>query len=259
MPEHDPEQELGPKFTAALHNQAAHQAANQIHPQNSGLAHEARRRVHRRRQGWSVAAGAVLVAAAIGGVWGLAGGESPVATSNNDSSGDSKAAAPNTVQGVAPSHQSAVGCPVDHPILKAAGPDVLQADVGLDVNTPVTGLRACRYGFAAGGTGLLGQESFNAATAQQVVNAIKVLPERNAQLPTFKCVPQIAKPSEAIVLRFDTPAGIREIWVEYDGCQSAGFFTGTHTYGLFSAPLKLFMTGSVRPSGGTYLDALKDW
>jgi hypothetical protein len=75
----------------------------------------------------------------------------------------------------------------------------------------------------------------------------------------FKCAPQVSKPSEAIVLRFDTAAGIREIWVWYDGCESAGFFTGTHTYGLFSAPLKLFMTGSVRPSGGSYLDALKDW
>ncbi|WP_371405135.1 hypothetical protein OHA10_05685 [Kribbella sp. NBC_00662] len=255
MPEYDPEQELGPKFTSALHNQAG-----QSDLQKTGLAREARRRVHRRRQTWSVAAGVVLVAAAIGGVWSFAGGESPVATSNSDSSGDSKAAAPNTAQGIAPSNESAVaGCPVDHPILTAPGPDALPAGTGLDLNTMVTGLRACRYGFAEGGTGLLGQESFNAATAQQVVNEIKVLPERNAKLPVFKCAPQVAKPSEAIVLRFETAAGIREIWVEYDGCQSAGFFTGTHTYGLFSAPLKLFMTGSVRPSGGTYLDALKDW
>ncbi|WP_329003436.1 hypothetical protein OHA18_09040 [Kribbella sp. NBC_00709] len=258
MPEHDPEQELGPKFTSALHNQAD----NQSDLQKGGLAREARRRVHRRRQGWSVAAGAVLVAVAIGGVWGLAGGESPVATSDSSGSGDSKALVPNkSVQGVDPSEASVpdTGCPVDHPILKAPGPDALQADVGLDVNTPVTGLRACRYGFAEGGTGLLGQEVFNAATAQQVVDAIKVLPERNAQLPVFKCAPPTAKPSEAIVLRFDTSDGVREIWVEYDGCESAGFFTGTHPYGLFSAPLKLFMTGSVRPSGGTYLDALKDW
>ncbi|MFC6159060.1 hypothetical protein [Kribbella jiaozuonensis] len=257
MPEHDPEQELGPKITSALHNQAV----GQTHPQNTGLAREARRRVHRRRQTWSIAAGAVLVAAAIGGVWSFAGGgASQVASSNSNSSGDSKAEAPNRTQGLAPSNESAVaGCPVDHPILKAPGPDALPPGTGLDVNTPVTGLRACRYGFAEGGTGLLGQESFNAATAQQVVNEIKVLPERNVKLPVFKCAPQVAKPSEAIVLRFDTAAGIREIWVEYDGCQSAGFFTGTHTYGLFSAPLKLFMTGSVRPSGGTYLDALKDW
>ena len=61
------------------------------------------------------------------------------------------------------------------------------------------------------------------------------------------------------MLRFDTAAGIREIWVQYDGCDSAGFFTGTHTYGLYAAPLKLFMTGSVRPPGSTYLNALKDW
>ena len=88
---------------------------------------------------------------------------------------------------------------------------------------------------------LLGQQRFSQTMAQQVVDEIKVLPERNPDLPVFKCTPQTAKPSEAIVLRFDTAAGIREIWVEYDGCESAGFFTGTHTYGLYSAPLKLFM------------------
>jgi hypothetical protein len=106
---------------------------------------------------------------------------------------------------------------------------------------------------------VLGQQVFDAAVAQQVVDAIKVLPERNPALPVFKCAPQTAKPSEAIVLRFDTASGIREIWVEYDGCSSAGFFTGTHMYGLYSAPLKLFMVGDVRPTGSTYLNALKDW
>jgi hypothetical protein len=70
MPEHDPEQELGPKFTSALHNQAGVQ--NDL--QTTGLAQEARRRVHRRRQTWAVAACAVLVAGAIGGVWSFAGG-----------------------------------------------------------------------------------------------------------------------------------------------------------------------------------------
>jgi hypothetical protein len=256
MPEHDPEQELGPKFTSALQNQAGAETGLQ----RTGLAQEARRRVRRRRQGWSMAAGAVLVAAAIGGVWGLVGGESPVATGSSNASGDSKAAAPNSsVEGVVPSPAPASICPVDHPILKATGPDALQASTGLDLATKVTGLYACRYGFAEGETGLLGTAGFNAAVAQQVVDAIKVLPERNPNLPVFKCAPPTAKPSEAIVLRFDTAAGVREIWVEYDGCESAGFFTGTHTYGLYSAPLKLFMTGSVRPSGGTYLNALKDW
>jgi hypothetical protein len=28
---------------------------------------------------------------------------------------------------------------------------------------------------------------------------------------------------------------------------------------LYAGPLKLFMTGSVRPSGGTYLDHLNGW
>ncbi|MFF0340212.1 hypothetical protein [Kribbella sp. NPDC004875] len=257
MPEHDPEQELGPKLTSALHSQADTQTGLQ----KTGLASEARRRVHRRRQAWSMAAGAVLVAAAVGGVWGLLGGESPVATGKSDSAGQGEGvAAPHrSTQGLASPKAAQQGCPVDHPILKASGPHELPAGTGLDLNTPVTGLRACRYGFAEGGTGLLGQESYDASVARQIVDEIKVLPERNSALPVFKCAPPTAKPSEAIVLRFDTADGVREIWVEYDGCADAGFFTGTHTYGLFAAPLKLFMTGSVRPSGGTYLDALKGW
>jgi hypothetical protein len=103
---------------------------------------------------------------------------------------------------------------------------------------------------------LLGSASFNATTAQQVVDAIKVLPERNPALPVFAC--PSSDPSEAIVLRFNTATGLKEIWVEYD-CATSGFFAGTRTYGLFAAPLKLFMTGTVRPSGGIVLDRLPGW
>ncbi|WP_410785745.1 hypothetical protein [Kribbella sp. C-35] len=253
MPEqHDPEQELGPKITSAFQDHAGTQGM-----QKTGLAREARRRVHRRRQAMSMAAGAVLVVAAVGGVWGLLGGESPVSTSQSDSAG--KAEAPEQPsQGVGPKSEVAkASCPVQHPIQQAAAPNDVPAGTGLDLNTPVTGLRACRYSTGQGG--LLGQQEFDAAVAQQVVDAIKVLPERNPDLPVFKCAPQVAKPSEAIALRFSTAAGTKEIWVVYDGCTSAGFFTGSHVYGLYSTPLKLFMTGSVRPSGGTYLSALKDW
>jgi hypothetical protein len=251
MPEqYDPEQELGPKISSAFQDQAGSQGMS-----TSGLAREARRRVRRRRQTLSMAAAAVLVVAAVGGVWGVLGGESPVAGSS-DSSSEGKAAAPEprSSQGVVPNVEAA-GCPVPHPIQQAAAPNDVPA--GLDLSTQVTGLQACRYSTGQGG--LLGQQDFNAAVAQQVVDAIKVLPERNPDLPVFKCAPQVAKPSEAIALRFTTAAGIKEIWVVYDGCESPGFFTGTHTYGLYSAPLKLFMKGEVRPSGGTYLSALGDW
>lgn len=256
MPEqqHDPEQELGPKITSAFQDHAGAQGM-----QTTGLAREARRRVHRRRQAMSMAAGAVLVVAAVGGVWSLVGGESPVATSHSDSASEGKAATSGRPsQGILPNSQAeSSSCPAQHPIQQAAAPNDVPPGTGLDLNTPVTGLRACRYSTGQGG--LLGQEEFDAAVAQQVVDAIKVLPERNPDLPVFKCAPQVAKPSEAIALRFSTAAGTKEIWVVYDGCTSAGFFTGTHVYGLYPAPLKLFMTGSVRPSGGTYLSALKDW
>ena len=90
MPEHDPEQELGPKIASAFQSQADAQTGLR----NGGLAREARRRVRKRRQNLTMAAAAVVVAAAIGGVWNLASGESPVASTAGDSSGKSQASAP---------------------------------------------------------------------------------------------------------------------------------------------------------------------
>ena len=250
-PEYGPEQELGPKIADALQTKA--HAARGL--QASGLAQVARKRVRRRRQTLIAGSAAVVVALSIGGVWGAIGGPSPVSTSADSSSAggagdaDSKEAVP-SLPGPA--------CPEQHPILAAGSHEALPAGVGLDVELPVYGLQACRYRLV-GDPMLLGAASFNATTAQQVVDAIKVLPERNPTLPVFKCTPDTARPSEAIVLRFDTRLGIREIWVGYDGCSSAGFFTGSRTFGLYATPLKLFMTGTVRPTGGTYLDHLKGW
>jgi hypothetical protein len=253
MPEHEPEQELGPKIADAFQDHA--DTATGL--QGRGMAAEARRRVRKRRQALTMAAAAAVVAVVIGGVWNAVGDPSPVASSSGDSKAESGAGSGGFK--VQEPTAADAGCPADHPILKPGGHNALPAGTGLDVATPVSGLQACRYRLTTGATMLLGQERFSADVAQQVVDAIKVLPERNPELPVFKCMPKTAQPSEAIVLRFDTASGVREIWVEYDGCDSAGFFTGTHTYGLYAAPLKLFMTGSVRPTGGTYLDALKDW
>ncbi|MFG1815629.1 hypothetical protein ACGFIF_17810 [Kribbella sp. NPDC049174] len=257
MPEHESEQELGPKIADAFQQQA--DAATG--PRGSVLAAEARRRVRKRRQGMVMAAAAVVVAASIGGVWNAIGEPSPIASSAQDSSSESAAGSGSESGSRTPALVPPAGdaaCPADHPIL-GAGNNAVQSGTGLDVEKPVFGLQACRYRLTPGATMLLGQQAFNADVAQQVVDAIKVLPERNPDLPVFKCTPQTAQPSEAIVLRFDTSTGVREIWVQYDGCDSAGFFTGSRTFGLYAAPLKLFMTGQVRPPGGTYLDALKDW
>lgn len=256
MPEHDPEQELGPKIASAFQSQA--DTAGELRAWE--LAREARRRVHKRRQTMSIAAAAVLVAVAIGGGWNLASGDSPAsstASDSNSSQGEGAAAPKRSTEGLVPSQAVVPDCPQVHPIVKAEGRNAMPAGTGLDLGTPVSGLQVCRYQLTTGV--VLGQERLSAAVAQKVVDDIKVLPERNPALPVFKCAPQTAKPSEAIVLRFDTAAGIREIWVEYDGCESAGFFTGTHTYGLYAAPLKLFMIGTARPAGGTYLNALQDW
>jgi len=250
-PEYEPEQELGPKIADALQTKA--HAARGL--QSRGLAQVARKRVRRRRQTVIAGSAAVVVALSIGGVWGAIGGPSPVSTSASDSSaagaGESDAKEAPSAPGTA--------CPEQHPILTAGSHEAVPAGVGLDVELPVYGLQACRYRLLPGDTMLLGAATFNATTAQQVVDAIKVLPERNPSLPVFKCAPDTARPSEAIVLRFDTRLGLREVWVGYDGCSSAGFFTGTRTFGLYAAPLRLFMKDAVRPTEGTYLDHLKGW
>jgi hypothetical protein len=253
MPEHEPEHELGPKIADAFQ----HHADTATGLQGQGMAAEARRRVRKRRQALGVAAAAAVVAVAIGGVWNAVGDPSPVASSSSSADKEASGAGSGGFKVQQPSEGTA--CPADHAILKPGAHNAVPAGTGLDVATPVTGLQACRYQLTPGATMLLGQEPFTADVAQQVVDAIKVLPERNPELPVFRCTPKTAQPSEAIVLRFDTAAGVKEIWVEYDGCDSPGFFTGTHTYGLYAAPLKLFTTGSVRPSGGTYLDALQGW
>ena len=84
MPEqHDPEQELGPKIADCVPGPRRRPGDGA-----TGMAREARRRVHRRRQAMSMAAVRLLVVAAVGGVWGLLGGASPVATSRSDSASE---------------------------------------------------------------------------------------------------------------------------------------------------------------------------
>ena len=257
MPDHEPEQELGPKIADAFQRRAAAAAG----PRGSALAAEARRRVRKRRQGMTMAAAAMVVAAAIGGVWNAIGDPSPIASSSSDSSAEQgRSGGFGPSPGLAPPKtESATACPADHVIQSPGVVNAVPRGTGLDLETQVSGLQACRYRLTPGAPMLMGQHSFNAGIAQQVVDAIKVLPERNPDLPVFKCTPQLAQAKEAIVLRFDTSAGVKEIWVQYDGCDTPGFFTASRTYGLYAAPLKLFMTGSTRPTGGTYLNALEDW
>jgi hypothetical protein len=249
--ENGPEQELGPKFADAFQTKADGVRALQAR----GMANEARRRVRKRRHNLIAAAAAVLVLGGIGGVWTAVGGPSPVATSADNSSagagsGEEKAQAPQT---------DGTSCADRDPGISVQNYTQPLAVRGLDLESPVYGLQACRYRLVNGGTALLGSRFFDAAAAQQIVDSIKVLPERNPALPVFKCAPEQARPQELIVLLFDTAQGQREVWVQYDGCADAGFFTGTRTYGLYAAPLKLFMIGNLRPAGGTYLDHLSGW
>ncbi|MDX6240008.1 MAG: hypothetical protein QOG10_4823 [Kribbellaceae bacterium] len=256
MPENEPEQELGPKISEALRTKAG--AARS--PRGETMAREARRRIRKRRQTLVAGAAAVVVAVAIGGVWSAVGGQSPVATSSKQ--GTASGQAHDSTKNGPQATGSQTACPLQHPISTAGNVTVGPVGIGLDLRTPVTGLQACRYRLLVPGeTGntLIGSASFNASRAQDVATAIAGLPERNPALPRMMCIPEAARGREAIVLRFGTAAGTREVWVSYDGCLGEGFFTQGHTYGLYAGPLKLFMTGSVRPTGGTYLDHLKGW
>ncbi|WP_432942443.1 hypothetical protein ACQPXM_35805 [Kribbella sp. CA-253562] len=251
MPEYDDqEQELGPTLADAFHTKA--DAAPSL--RGKSMADEARRRLRQRRRNLMAASAAVIAVAVIGGgVWTTLGSPTEVAS---DSAGGAGAGVPEANQNE-PQADRALGCEPQPAIFSGdAGPSPA---VGLDPSTPVSSLQACRYRLTPGATALIGSGTFNQTVAQQVVDAIKVLPERNPALPAFKCTPERARPSEAIVLRFTTTQGIREIWVQYDGCATAGFLNGTTTYGLFAPPLKLFMTGTVRPTGGIYLDHLEGW
>jgi hypothetical protein len=251
MPEYDDqEQELGPTLADAFHTKA--DAAPSL--RGKSMAAEARRRLRQRRRNLMAATAAVIAVAVIGGgVWSSIG--TPTEVASDSAGADSRA--PEHKQNEQPEDAATVACEPQPAIFSGdAGPSPA---VGLDVQTKVSALHACRYRLTPGQTALIGSEAFNATVAQQVVDAIKVLPERNPTLPAFKCAPERARPSEAIVLRFTTTQGIREIWVQYDGCATAGFLNGTTTYGLFAAPLKLFMTGTVRPTGGIYLDHLEGW
>ena len=255
-PEYGPEQELGPTIADAFQTKA--DTARGL--RQRGMAAEARRRIRKRRQTLVAATAAVVVAVAIGGVWTTIGSPSPVATSGGDSYSAGSGEAGSGDSREAPSAPNQDACPEQSAMLRANGYAAPSAGTGLDLDMPVYGLQACRYRLVPGDPVLLGSGRLNASTAQQIVDAIKVLPERNPDLPVFKCAPSAAQPSEAIVLRFDTGSGVvREIWVQYDGCAAVGFLTGSKTYGLYPAPLKLFMTGTLRPTGGTYLDSLKGW
>jgi hypothetical protein len=254
----DPSDEFGRRVADALRAKADDA------PAGRPLASIARRRIRRRRQSLLAGAAAVLVAVAIGGVWqGVSGTVRENASTADSPAGSGQATEQDHVpdKPAQTAHQS-TGCPASHPITVTPLRSTA-ITAGLDLNTPVTGLTACRYRVVKPGerhaTLLIGSAAFDARQAQAVVDAIKPLPERNPDLPVFKCKPEAVEPSEAIVLRFATAAGIREIWVVYDGCADAGFFTGTKVYGLYAEPLRLFMTGAVRPSRGTYLDALPGW
>lgn len=246
MPDDDFERELGPTVTGAFQ----HKAVGASEARAGKLVSTARRRIRRRRQGLLVASAAVVVAAAIGGVWQMVG--APVPTAGKSSS---ESAAGGSSQDRAAPELASSGCPPQHPIAA----DGMPPGTGLELAAPVKSLVVCRYQLSGTGTTLLGSMTYDATRAQEVVNAIKPLPERNPDLPVFKCAPDVAHAREAVVLRFSTATGIRELWVHYDGCTTVGFTNGTRTWGLYPAPLKLILQGSVRPTNGTYLDHLSGW
>src|SRR6266545_3075200 len=78
----------------------------------------------------------------------------------------------------------------------------------------------------------------------------------NPALPEATCRTAADYPHEAIVVRFATKSGIRELWVAYDGCVTPGFYTADGRKGLYADPLRLLATGPARPAQGTWLASI---
>lgn len=246
-------------------------------PRAGDLAAVARRRVRRRR---TAMAGTVAVALAVtvGGVAWNAVGRGAVETASDSGSGAAQEPAaekrnpaeprvptPGSVSDAGPA-SAAARCQPTHPVMTAGGYTALR--YGISLHTAVTGAWACRYrtswppnAVALGKSPppLLGSVTLDSEHATALLAAIRALPEVNPALPKIACAPEAANPREAIVLRFSTAAGVREIWVGYDGCATGGFYSADARRDLDPSVLHLFMTGPADPAQATWLNLLPGW
>jgi hypothetical protein len=234
-------------------------------PRAGDLAGVARHRIRRRRTAMAGAAAVALAVVTGGGLWNAV--SSGVQTASDSSAGAGSAEQPGYRE-PSTAVRSLAGesdCPPDHPIVTAGQSFFLRDGISLDAT--VSGASVCRYRTTSPAlvtrsstAPLLGAVRLDATRATGLLAAIRALPEVNPALPKVNCRPDAAAhPREAIVLRFDTPAGVREIWVGYDGCATSGFYSADAHRDLAAPPLSLFMIGTARPTQGTWLSFFPGW
>ncbi len=237
-------------------------------PRAGDLAGIARRRLKRRRQavvGTVAVACAVVVGGGLVNAIGRTGAETSAGSAANGADsreGPGPAYAGKGTERPQPASPDAP-CPAD-PLVRAGDYRALGNGVTLDAT--VSGAWVCRYrtgrsvALAPSSPSvtppLLGAVHLDANRATEVLAAIRALPADNPALPAPACTLAADYPREAIVVRFTTKAGPRELWVEYDGCVTPGFYTADGRKALYAAPLRLLATGPARPAQGTWLASI---
>ena len=137
------------------------------------------------------------------------------------------------------------GCPVRHPISENR---FVRPAASAGDGDPV-GLSVCRYGVGQDTTGrgtLLGSKRYAGPQASSILRAISQAPAGGGpDAPDDND----GLGAEAAVLRIETPTGVREVFVRYNGSEHNGFDDGTRVRRLTREALT-FMTGPLQIRSG---------
>lgn len=130
------------------------------------------------------------------------------------------------------------GCPPDHPLAEATGD--LRPAVPWEVadGVGVLGGSVCRYllpdGFPSEEVApsdpppaLSGSRRLSLADAIAIRDAVAAAPPGSGPNDPASCLPEVARGDEAMVVRLETDAGLREIFLRYDSCDHHGADDGT--------------------------------
>ncbi len=139
------------------------------------------------------------------------------------------------------------GCPVRHP---AAANEPVRPGQGLDWNSPVTGLSACKYAIrGSSASSLVGSQRYAAAGATAILNQIRQTPAGSGPDDPGSTLPGHELGGELIVLRWTTPSGMREVFLRYSGSERNGFDNGREVRRLTSGAVS-FVTGPLMVLSG---------
>lgn len=123
------------------------------------------------------------------------------------------------------------GCPVQHPLADEPTHRPDPSTGGLEALGQPTDISACTYAIrhdAARGARvpLLASSRIAGAPAVALGDALKAAPQGVGPDDPGDCVPELALGDQALVLRISDAAGMREVYVRYDGCEGHGIDDG---------------------------------